>query len=518
MFRNRITIVWIALATAAAGVVTSRTSYAQSGVEPAPPPDGGHPEPPDPELPRNEAPAPEPSSPLLRPNDIGDPLAKTLLGDERPDPLGDALAPDANGLTPQQVASKAVATSPTVARLQADVRAATARVEQALAAYFPTATLTASYTRQSPIENSFDLGFEIPGGLEIPSFPVIENVYTLTASLDVPLSDYLLRLTQAYATVTLEQDAKTLQATAQSLQVEANAKMAYLAWVRAQGHSAVAALSQAQSKQHLSDAKLTLRAGLIAKADVLRLEAQLAQAQHLGRATRHVVALTKEQLRNLMHLDDDPPLTIGIDVMGDAPPLPDRRLPDMQQAAITQRLELQALDKARASLDELASATRASYWPRVGAFANGLYANPNPRIFPQNEQWDFTWELGLRMTWTVNDSFRTIGRNRELEAQSAALSAERRALEDGIRMAVAQAHFEALTAHSAIDAAKKREQAAVAGTAARRKLFLGGKATATDMVDAEAELTAARLQRVDAHIDLLNALVKLDHAMGTRAR
>jgi outer membrane protein TolC len=49
-------------------------------------------------------------------------------------------------------------------------------------------------------------------------------------------------------------------------------------------------------------------------------------------------------------------------------------------------------------------------------------------------------------------------------------------------------------------------------------LFRGGRATATDMVDAQAELTEARLQRLDAHVDLLVARTKLDHAIGKATR
>ncbi len=48
----------------------------------------------------------------------------------------------------------------------------------------------------------------------------------------------------------------------------------------------------------------------------------------------------------------------------------------------------------------------------------------------------------------------------------------------------------------------------------RVKLLRGGKATATDIVDADSVLTQARLQRVNAHIDAHVAYAKLDHAVG----
>ena len=136
---------------------------------------------------------------------------------------------------------------------------------------------------------------------------------------------------------------------------------------------------------------------------------------------------------------------------------------------------------------------------------------------PNEDKWDMTWEVGLRMTWTVNDTFETIGRSREVEAQIAQLSAERRVLEDAIRMSVVHAYYDREIARSAIAAAQARLQAGEASLEARRKLFLGGKASSTDMVDAASELTAARVQRLDAHVDLLIAEARLDHTLGVAA-
>ena len=61
-----------------------------------------------------------------------------------------------------------------------------------------------------------------------------------------------------------------------------------------------------------------------------------------------------------------------------------------------------------------------------------------------------------------------------------------------------------------------REKAAKKSLDARRKLFRGGQATATEIIDAEAELIEARLQRVDAHVDVLISQAALEQAVGTR--
>ena len=477
-----------------------------------------------PPAPPNPAPEPgaRPGEPEHRPvvldaGQVDDPLARTLAAGSGPDVLSEALAPEPDGLRPEDVAARAADTSPAVAAAQADARAAATRVDQALAAYFPRLTLSASYTRLSEVENSFDLGIALPAGIDT-SFPVVLNSFQLAASLEVPISDYIFRLTQAYAGASTDVEARELVVEARKLEVAAQAKITYFNWVRAKGRSGVAALASVQSDRHLEDARATREAGLASDADVLRLSAQVAQMKHLRRSADLLVAAMEEQLRTLMHLEPDAEVHIGVDVMAPPPEKPRYELPELQRMALESRLDRKGLIKTRASLDEVVSLTRASQYPRLSAFADLLYANPNPRVFPQDTKWDFTWDLGVRLTWTVNDTFTTLGAAAEAEERVTAVDEQLRALEDGIRTGVSAAYYDLLMAYSAAEAAEPREQAAVASADARRRLFLGGKATATDMVDAETELTQARLQRVDAHVDVLVAEARLEHAVGRPLR
>ncbi len=440
-----------------------------------------------------------------------DPEAKAILDDERPDILAEALAPVPHGLQPREVARLAATSSRSVAVTRAEARAAAAKVDRAIAAYFPILTLSATYTRLS--EHPIDFGIEIPG-MDVGSFEAVPNSYALTAGLAVPISDYILRLSQAYATVSLEEDAKKLEVQAGEQQAAMQSQVAYFNWIRVQGLIAVANRSVELLERHLEDAKAIQRGGLIARADVLRIEAELANRQHEVRsahAGQHVVA---EQLRTLMHVKPTTQLAIGIDVIDKAPKGEGRKLPELIEVALTNRPELKALDKTQRSLEEATSVLRAGYYPRLDAFANTMYANPNPRVFPSSEKWDLTWDVGLRVSWRVNDTFTTLGHVREMEANATKIKQSRKALEDGIRLATTAAYYDMEKALSAIEAANKNEEVAEQALDDRRRLFRGGKATSTDMVDAEHLLTATRLSRLDAYINLLVARAQLDLALG----
>ncbi len=430
-----------------------------------------------------------------------------------PDLLAKALRPVAGGLKPKQVAAQAIRTSPNVKASYAALRAAAAKVDQALVAYFPQLSVAFTYSRLSKVDDTFDV--EVQPGVFMPmEIPTQLNSYSLTGQLGVPFSDYLLRLTQAYASASRAEQAKKLEARAKELQVGANAKVAYFNWIRAKGQSAVADLAVAQAKAHLSDARKTFQVGLISKADVLRLEAQVAQAEHLSRASRAFEAVAEQQLRTFLHLRPTHKLAIGVDVMRPPAQKKRRQIGRLHRLALARRVELKALDATIESLDKVKSLTAASYFPRLDGFFNTNYANPNQRFFGTHEEWNFSWELGVRLSWTINDTFTTLGAAKEADANKRSVEQQKKALADGIKLSVTAAYHEGVTAHSAIKAASRREVAAVEGLRVRRDLFRVGKATSTDIVDSETELTQARLQRVNAHVDVLVARAKLEHALG----
>ena len=442
-------------------------------------------------------------------------MGPTVVPSLATDPLADALRPTPGGLDPQRVAELAVRSSHSVAAKQAELHSAAAKVDQALVAYFPIVSTGFTYTRLSPVDNSIDIGVTIPGIGSGISFPVIVNSYSFDTQIAVPFSDYLLRLTQAYSAATAGEEAKRLETRATALQAAADAKVAFLNWIRAKGNRAVAELAVEQTRGHLKDAKLTVEAQLLSRADYLRLVSQLAQAEQLAASLRNFEALAEEQLRLSLHVDPKQPLASGIDVLKIPGGLESRSLPELQRLALSQRVELKALDAGKRAAEQAEWLAFAGYFPRLDGFADFTYANPNQRVFGSDAKWDFTWAVGLKLGWTVNETFATIGKQAEAAGAVEALDAQSEVLRDGIKLSVAAAYQDLQTARSAITAAESSEAAATEGLRVRREIFLAGRATSTDLIDAETELTRARLSRVNAHVDVLVAQAKLAYALGT---
>lgn len=461
----------------------------------------------------------------------------------KPDLLALALAPQGGGLTPEEAAKGAMQTKASVRVRRAQLDAASARVDQALVTFFPRLSVTAQYTRLSEVAG-FSLGSgalvgsSAPGLLTVGpckpnptanclndatgnpavgaqvSFPVPLNATAFTASLAVPISDYLLRISQGYSAAKHNERGRRLDVEAETLQAAADARVAYFNWVRSRGQIVVSQQSVDQARAHVTDANRSFAVGLVSRADVLRFEAQVAAAQQLLADAQALSAVAEEQLRIVIGLPPERPLAVGFDVLHEQPTVPAEKLVELQDLAMQRRLEIRALDETELSLKDVVKVAQAGYAPRLDAFADFTYANPNQRIFPQVDRFAATWDAGVRLSWTINDTFNAIGASAEAKANAAVVAAQKAVVRDGLRLELASAYNDVQRAAFSIDAAERQLAAAEETLRVRNELFRNGKATSTDIIDAEGEVTLARLSRLNARIGLLVAQVRLEHAVG----
>lgn len=488
------------------------------------------------------------------------PAATPAAAPATPDRIAEALAPQPGGLTPNEVGRLAMQARPSLRAKQAELREAAAKADQALLAFVPRVSGAAAYTRLSEVKNS--LGTQtvfgtvngtaftpgIPtGGLvsstcdqvplpntqcvrvigqtgqqsdmlavtQVPfNFPVLLNSYSFTAQLAVPVSDYVLRFSHFYAAATHSESAKKYDLQAAELQVAAEAKSAFYNWIRAKGASVVAAEAVGQAQAHLEDVQRIFAAGLASKGDVLRLEAQKAAAEQFAVDARALANTAELNLRITLGLPEDKPLAIGVDVLHEAlTPMTDTA-EKVEKEALSKRLELRSISESERATSALVSGARAQYAPRIDAFANATYSNPNQRFFPQRDEFRFTWEAGVRMSWTVNDTLAAPAAVSEAKARAAQVTALKEQLLQGLKLEVNVAHGDVIRAMAVIDAADRGLVAAEETLRVQTQLFQAGRATTTAIVDAETALVQARLQRVNAHVGVLIAKMRLEHAAG----
>ena len=509
--------------------------------------------------------ADEPKAPVPVDAPVALPSPSPLAPASAPDRIAEALAPQPGGLTPIEAGRLVLIAKPSLRVKEAEVREAAAKVDAALLNFIPRVTGTATYTRLSEVQNSlgtqtvfglntgdptnpfnpniptgglvngacpapapssfscvhlYDAGGRDQGTLavtQVPfNFPVLLNSYSFAAQVAVPISDYLLRISQAHSALSHIESAKKYDLEVAKLQAVADAKVAFFNWARFKGAVVVAQEAYRQADVHLTDIRRVFDAGLVSKADVLRLEAQKAAAE-LGIIDMTAAANTAElNVQVLLGLPTDKPLTIGIDIFEDIRPSSDTTASarTLEDEAFVKRLELRALRESERGAEGLVDVSRANYLPRVDGFAQTTYANPNQRFFPQKDEFRFTWEAGVRVSWTVNDTLAAPAGVREAKARVAQIAAFKEQLVQGLKMEVIVARGDLARAEASLEAAKRGLVAAEETLRVQSELLRAGRATSTTIVDAEAAVTQARLRHVDARVAILVARTRLDHVLG----
>src|SRR5262249_4567442 len=242
---------------------------------------------------------------------------------------------------------------------RADLEAASAAVDQAIVGYLPRLSLTGRYLKLSPIDDvSLTLagaptatpGKPIPSGTPLVALPFqipgLSHQTILDAILTIHLSDYVLRIPEARAAASRTAKAAAFNEQAARLKAALDGRIAYYGWVRARLQAFVAHQALDQSRAHLADVRHQFDAGATSKADVLRVEAQVASSELLVQRAEGLARTSEESVRIAMH-DPAPPsaYALGEDVRAALPALgTPRELAKLYAEALDRRAEIRALD------------------------------------------------------------------------------------------------------------------------------------------------------------------------------
>ncbi len=461
---------------------------------------------------------------------------------DRAPPELEGIEPEAGGLTADEVARRALTASATVKEKNAEVEAANEKITETTVTFFPKLTLLASYTRTSPLSLSFGTGSLVgaanagglvtgpcaaggaatcvvdSGGQQVQAAPFSlkypNNNYAGEARLSIPLSDYLLRVSDAAASSSSSRDAARLSVAAEKLKVASDARTLYFNWLRARAQAAIAKKTVEQVQARLEDARAAFNVGTSSKADLLRIEALVANTELTQTRADSLVSLTAGQLAIVME-DPRPNYRVGEGV-----PPPNQVAGESESVeqltadAQARRLEIKSVNETVKAYHRGAGATRSGAFPRIDGIADALYANPNPRYFPPAPQWNLTWSVGVQASWTINDTFSNSATANELDANARNAEAKRIELRQGVAQEVLGAYTDLTRARAAYDKQRAALDSAQEAYRVTTDLFRAGRATGTDLIGAETDLLDAKLGDVNARIDLSIAAIELRHATG----
>ncbi len=426
--------------------------------------------------------------------------------------LAQALRQGAETMSADQVAAIAVKTAPTVRSAQAANERARRAASEALVAVYPRLELEARYTRLSERDENFLDDLPDFGGLGSIDFETPLNQYLLQARLAFPVSDVLLQILPRYRAAQESAQAQALSAQAAADDVALQAREAFFNYARARAALFVANSGLAQSQAQRRDVVALVSAGTLARVEQMRADAQVATAEVALARAQGAVAVARTVLRSLLHRPGDQDIAIGEDFRP-MPPLAESK-DQLLARALQQRKELVALRTMTRAHEHRASAENSNKLPKLSVLGTFDYANPNPAIDPYEEEWKHSWAVMGSLTWSPSDFAAAGHRAGQAEADRAQTLADLQALEDALRREVASAYEDYLASRQAMESALTGILAAEESYRVRREQFRAGAAVATDVIDAESELRRARLELINAAIDVRIARARLDRAVG----
>ncbi len=267
-------------------------------------------------------------------------------------------------------------------------------------------------------------------------------------------------------------------------------------------------------REELESARNKFDVGAVSPFEVLRAEVALASGQTPYIRARNQYRLALEALAQTLGLDlppgDEAPLNLTDEL--DATAAPAIALHQARAAAQDQRAELRRLERLETAQAAALRGTRSGYQPSLSAVADYRFQRAPDAI----DRWDNEdgWTAGLQLTWTLFDGRGTPARVRQAasELALAQLDLEQAALD--IDVAVRRAYSSTIEARELVQATGRVVEQAEESLRLARSRYDAGAATQLDVLTAQAQLTQARDQALQALHDHTVAQARLMRAMG----
>ena len=256
-------------------------------------------------------------------------------------------------------------------------------------------------------------------------------------------------------------------------------------------------------EEHLARSKKLEEGGQISKAERLRAEVALAEAENALEDSYRDQSLARMALASLLHTDTS--LTAVTPVLA---PENSHTMEEYKQLALEKHPGLVQLRTERKRSQAAVDAAQGDYYPMIALFAyKELYTRDLTILEPE-------WAVGAKLQWDLFKGGETRSKVANAKALDRSLSSMEEQTMDNIKLLVEKRWREKEHALSRLKSLQKTRELAEEAHRSQTLAYEAGLATGLDVVDAE--LALARLQVADlkAHYDAVLAWLGLLEASG----
>jgi outer membrane protein TolC len=382
----------------------------------------------------------------------------------------------------------------------ATVEAQKARVEQALAAYYPQVNLNTSYNW-----NTFNY-VSLGGAVRTYTYNwTFLDVFAVGPALNLTIYDFgrtsnSVNINRENVKAS-EQDLVTTRQT-----VILNVQQAYFGVLQGQRLVEVAKEIVTQTQQHLDQAQGFYQAGTRPKIDVTKAEVDLANAQLALIQANNNFAVAQVTLNNAIGLTQS--LTFPVeDTLGFAPR--EYQLEDIVKTAYDQRPEILQIKAKQRSQEAAVNLARSSYYPILSGNAQYLMRGSH---MPNDMTWDMFF--GATLSIPIFSGFSSPNQVAEQQANLRNLISQEEALKLNIRLEAEQAYLSQKQAAEQVRVTEKAVGHAQENYELASGRYQVGVGSPLEITDAEIQLATAKANNIQALYNYKVAEAKIERAMG----
>jgi outer membrane protein len=402
-------------------------------------------------------------------------------------------------LTVEAAVEVALANHPSLAASQHQLEAARAVTIETKSQLGPSAALRVDYSGSTSGGGTGDQGVQTAatgGGFS--------SQYAASLSVDQLLFDFG-RTRDELRKSRLDEQAAALRRAQTEADVVHNVRQAFLAVITNQELLEVARHRVRLQEDTLAMVQAQFDEGTVPGADVAKASAALAAAHFDVRAAENAVAVAAVALNEAMGIN----VRTEYSVLAPAlPEVPELALDQLLNTASQSRPELLAARTDVAAAEAQLSAARKSRKPTVSASA-GYGARQDS--FPPTEDY---LSVGMTLSMSLFDSGLTRGRAQQARAQRDAAEANEHDTAQRIAQETAQALLDLQTAREQITSAEASVVSATEDLDLATGRYRANFGILLEVLDAQANLTAAQADLAYARFDFLAAHYSLERAVG----
>ena len=391
----------------------------------------------------------------------------------------------------------------------AKVDAADARKDQSINSFIPQVTLNSTYSRLS--DNIEPFTISIPGfGSQVLN-PQILNQYTNRVSVQSTLFGGLRNQNNLKTTQYLETAAK-LDAEKDATDVRFNAISAVLNLYKGQQTLKLVDENLKLSDTRITDVTNMYNAGTMLQNDVLRTGLNKSNLEISRMDVESGISTANYNLNILLGQGET--VVNEFDENSLFPVAEQKPANAWVADALANRSDKKAAGTRSLVSQVGVNNAKVGYMPTLTAGFNYYYNNPNQRVFPQQDAFKGTWDLGATLSWNLTSLYATGANVREAKQNIIQSNLNSSIIEDGIKMEV-NANYNAYTvAKAKIDLAQKALDQAIENQRVVKNRVDNGVNLQTDLLDADAFVFQGQINLLNAKIDAQLAYFKLVKSAG----